>query len=175
MLGSDVFIAPEDRATFIGSIKWADPSGRNSFLCSTILGPGRFEQGRNFNNPDVFDFIYTHQVNSRLLYTFEGLYAFQTNVTNIGTEHEGGLVNYLTYTFTPRVNGTTRLEFFDDAQGQRTGFAGLYTALTAGLTFKPYKSIIFRPELRYDYNAESRPFENKHGLFTATADVILRW
>ena len=26
-----------------------------------------------------------------------------------------------------------------------------------------------------DYNGESRPFENKHGLFTATADVILRW
>jgi hypothetical protein len=31
------------------------------------------------------------------------------------------------------------------------------------------------PELRYDYNGESRPFENERGVFTATADVILRW
>jgi hypothetical protein len=35
--------------------------------------------------------------------------------------------------------------------------------------------IVLRPELRYDYNAESRPFEDKHGLFTAAMDVILRW
>jgi hypothetical protein len=36
------------------------------------------------------------------------------------------------------------------------------------------KGIIVRPELRYDFNEESRPFENKHGLFTAASDVILR-
>ena len=175
VLGSDVFIAPEDRPTFIGSVKWADPGGRNSVQLSTILGPGRFEQPQNFNNPQVFDFIYIHEFNPRLLYTFEGLFSFQTNVTDIGTEREGGIVNYLTYTFTPRLSGTTRLEFFDDAQGQRTGFRGLYTDLTLGLMFKPRKSIIFRPEIRADYNGQSRPFENKHGLFTATADVIFRW
>ena len=79
------------------------------------------------------------------------------------------------YIFTPRLSGTTRLEFFDDAQGQRTGFAGLYTDFTVGLSFKPRKSIIIRPELRYDYNEESRPFENHHGLFTAATDLILRW
>jgi len=84
-------------------------------------------------------------------------------------------VNYLTYAFTPRLSGTTRLELFDDEQGQRTGFAGLYTALTAGLSFRPHKDVIFRPEVRYDYNEEPRPFDGKHGLFTAAADLILRW
>ena len=48
------------------------------------------------------------------------------------------------------------------------------TATTAGLNFQPRKDIIFRPKF-YDYNNESRPFEDKHGLFTAAADVILRW
>src|SRR5439155_18196218 len=66
------------------------------------------------------------------------------------------VVNYLTYAFTPRLSGTTRLELFDDEQGQRTGFAGLYTALTAGLSFRPHKDVIFRPEVRYDYNEEPR-------------------
>jgi hypothetical protein len=85
------------------------------------------------------------------------------------------VVNYLTYTFTPRVSGTVRLECFDDFQGQRTGFPGLYTALTAGLTFKPSKHLWLRPEARFDYNGESRPFEGSHALLTATMDAIVRW
>jgi hypothetical protein len=174
-LGSDVFVDPADRPTFIGNVKRAPPGGRDIVQFSVIVGPGRFEPERNFNNPEVFDLIYTRQLNARLSYTLEGLYEFQTNVPNIGTATSLGVVNYLTRTFTPRLSGTTRLEFFDDFQGQRTGFEGLYTTITAGLSFKPYKSVIFRPELRYDYNGESRPFENKHGLFTATADLILRW
>jgi len=174
-LGSDIFIDPGDRPTFIGNVKWAPPSGRDSVQVAVIIGPGRFEQRRNVNNLDVFDFIYTHQFNPRLSYTFEGLFAFQYNVPELGTTTEYCPMNYLTYVFTPRLSGTTRLELFNDSQGQRTGFKGLYTELTAGLSFKPYKSVIFRPELRYDYNGESRPFENKHGLFTATADLILRW
>src|SRR5262249_11731520 len=59
VLGSDVFIDPADRPTFIGSVKWAPPSGRDSVQLAVILGPGRFEPERNFNNPEVFDFIYT--------------------------------------------------------------------------------------------------------------------
>jgi hypothetical protein len=43
------------------------------------------------------------------------------------------------------------------------------------LSFKPTKAVTIRPELRYDYNIESRPFEGRHGLITASADVILRW
>jgi hypothetical protein len=83
--------------------------------------------------------------------------------------------HYLTWTLTPRLSTTARLEFFDDPQGQRTGFTGLYTALTMGLTFKPWPWLSFRPEVRYDYNDESKPFEGQHGLFTATMDVLVRW
>ena len=44
--------------------------------------------------------------------------------------------------------------------------------MTTGLEFKPCPAIIIRPELRYDVNDESRPFDNKHDLFTAATDVI---
>lgn len=175
MLGSDIFIDSADEPTGMGSIKWAPPSGRDSVLFSFIVGSGRFNQAKNFHNPEVFDLVYTHPFNPRLTYTFESLLGYTTHVPEIGTAHWLGVINYLTYTFTPQLSGTTRLEFFDDEQGQRTGFSGLYTAITCGLSFRPRKSIIFRPELRYDYNDESRPFEGKHGLFTATSDVILRW
>jgi hypothetical protein len=35
--------------------------------------------------------------------------------------------------------------------------------------------VILRPEIRYDRNWESQPFEGKHDLFTAGTDLILRW
>jgi hypothetical protein len=144
-------------------------------LFSVILGSGRFNQGRDFNNVNVFDVVYTHEFNPRLSYTLDAIAGYETDVPNSGTVHWLGCVNYLTYVFTPRLSGTTRLELFDDAEGQRTGFPGLYMALTAGLNIRLRKDVILRPELRYDYNNESRPFEDRHGLLTAGTDLILRW
>jgi hypothetical protein len=175
ILGDDVFIDPASEPYSMGSVKWAPPGGRDSVLFSFLLGSGRFNQKEQFNNLNIFDLVYTHRFNSRLLYKLDTLFGYQTNVPTLGSVDWFSTVHYLTHTFTPRLSGTARLEFFDDFQGQRTGFKGLYTTLTTGLTFKPYRSVIFRPEVRYDYNDESRPFENKHGLFTATADLILRW
>jgi hypothetical protein len=175
MLGSDIFIDPTDTPTGMGSVKWIQPGGRNTVLFSFIVGSGRFNQARNFHNPEIFDLVCTHQCNARLSYNFESLFGFTTNVPDIGQAGWFGTLHYLTYNFAPRLSGTTRLELFDDAQGQRTGFKGLYTTVTAGLSFKPRKSIIIRPEVRYDYNEESRPFENHHGLCTAATALILRW
>jgi hypothetical protein len=175
MLGSDIFIDPADELTGMGSIKWAPPGGRDSVLFSFIVGPGRFNDSRSFHNPEIFDLVYAHAFDPRLTYNLETLFGFTTNVPDIGTATWFSVLNYFTYRFTPRLSGTTRLEFFDDAQGQRTGFEGLYTAFTAGVTFKPIKEVSLRPEVRYDYNAESRPFEGKHGVFTAALDVLLRW
>jgi hypothetical protein len=175
VLGSDDFIDPVDTPTFIGSIKWVRPDQRDSVLFSVIVGCGRFNDDRFFSNPEVFDLVYTHTINPRLRYSYENLFGFETNVPTIGTAEWFGVLNYLTYDITPRLSTTARLEFFDDVQGERTGFKGLYSVITAGLSIRPRKDVIFRPELRYDYNDESRPFERNHSLFTAAADVILRW
>jgi len=173
--GSDVFIDPAATPTFIGSVKWTSKDQSDSVLFNVILGSGRYLQAYNHDNPEVLDLVYTHKFSDKLTYNFESLFGLTTDVPNIGTATWIGFPNYLIYEFSPRLSGTTRLEFFDDEQGQRTGFAGLYTALTAGLSFKPWKWIVVRPELRYDYNADSRPFEDKHSLFTVATDVILRW
>src|SRR5262249_27793756 len=162
MLGSDIFIDSADNPTYMGSIKWVQPGQRQSALFSVILGNGRFDQRHNFHNPEIFDLVYTRKINQRLNYNFESLFGFTTNVPDIGTAWWFGVVNYLTYDMTPRLSTTTRVEFFDDAQGQRTGFRGLYSTWTSGLNFRPRRDIILRPEIRYDYNLDSRPFENKH-------------
>ena len=175
VLGSDDFIDPVDTPTFVGSVKWTAGNQKDSVLFNVIAGSGRYNQARDFNNPEVFDLVYNHKFSDRLSYNFESLFGFTTNVPAIGTAEWFGILNYLTYQLTPKLDTTTRLEFFDDIQGQRTGFTGLYTALTTGLEFKPCSAIIVRPELRYDVNDESRPFDNKHDLFTAATDIILRW
>lgn len=173
--GCDVFIDPASSPCYVGSVKWAPPSGRSSVLVSVILGKDHFDRKENFHNPEIFDLVFTHKMSSRLTYTLDALYGFTTNVPDIGFANWFAAVQYLSYTLTPRLTANSRLEFFDDAQGQRTGFKGLYTATTLGLTYKPHRAVSLRPEVRYDYNDESRPFEAKHGVFTAAFDVLVRW
>src|SRR5262249_10843321 len=144
--GSDIFIDPAAVPTYIGSVKWAPPDGRDSVLFSVILGCGRFNQSQNFNNPQIFDLVYTHKFNERLNYSLEALFGYQANVPDIGTATWFGVVNYLTYAFTPRLSGAVRLGLFDDVQGQRTGFAGTYAHFTAGATFKPVPWLMLRQE-----------------------------
>ncbi len=175
ILGPDVFIDPASSPYSAFSVKWAPPDGRDSVLFAGILGSGRFNVGRQFNNPNILDLVYTHAFDARLSYSLDSIWGYQTNVPDVGTAKWFSAANYLTYRVTPQLSATARLELFDDVDGNRTGFKGLYTALTTGLNFKPRPGVVFRPELRYDYNDETRPFEGKHGVGTATADLILRW
>jgi hypothetical protein len=175
VLGSDVFIDPADQPTFLGSVKWTEPEERDTIDFTMILGSGRFNRARNFNNVNVFDLVWTHHFNHRLSYDLDLTAGYETDVPDLGTAYWLAMVHYLIYEFTPRVSGAARVELFDDARGQRTGFPGLYAAVTAGLSIRPARAVEIRPELRYDYNGRSRPFEGEHGLFTAAADLILRW
>ncbi len=175
IMGPDVFFDPAASPYSMFSVKWAPPNGRDSVLISGLFGSGRYDVAEQFNNPNLLDLVYTHTINTRMNYALDALVGYQTDVPDIGTAWWFGIVNYLTCKLTPELSGTTRLELFDDIDGNRTGFAGLYTAITTGFNFKPFPSIIVRPELRFDYNTESRPFEDKHGLLTATTDVIVRW
>ena len=176
IMGPDVFIDPAASPYGMFSVKWAPPGGRDSVLVSGLFGSGRFNEKEQFNNPNIIDLVYVHTfaIDPRLSYTLDTLFGYQTNVPDIGAATWFSFVNYLTYKLTPRLSGTTRLEFFDDIDGNRTGFPGLYTAVTAGLNFQALKYLVFRPEIRYDYNNLSRPFQGQHGVLTADADVVLR-
>jgi hypothetical protein len=111
-------------------------------------------------------------------YTFETIYGYQNDVPIGDFEVFANwlsVVNYLFYTISPRLSTVGRLEFFDDFQGSRTGFEGLYCACAWDMVFRPCQSVQFRTELRVDHNVESRPFEGQNTLGTAGCDLILRW
>jgi hypothetical protein len=80
---------------------------------------------------------------------------------------------------------TVRNELFDDNDGQRTGYASLYSEHSIGITWWPSKLITVRPELRFDHAYgthgisidpvnEARPFDNgtRSSQFTAQFDII---
>jgi hypothetical protein len=175
VLGPDVFVDPAASPYGMFSVKWAPPNGRNSVLVSGLFGSGRFNVAEAFNNPNIIDMVLVHTFNARLTYTLDALAGYQTNVPGTGTASWFATVNYLSWKLTPRLSATARAEFFDDIDGNRTGFAGLYTAFTAGLNFQPRKGVILRPEVRYDHNIDSAPFEGRRDLFTVAADAILHW
>jgi hypothetical protein len=199
VLGEDLFIDPADEPTGIFSLQYTQPGNRNIVKFTTIFDSGRFNQHQGFSgipgnpNYEIANVVWTHNFDSvpRLTNNLVCLYGYMYNIPDIGRADWFGIVNYVQYTFSPELVGTVRLEAFDDPQGIRTntypGAApdnakGLYTSLTLGVNYKPRRqpsgkgTIMFRPEIRYDYNWDSKPFDNSHhGLFTVGSDVIVRW
>jgi hypothetical protein len=198
--GNDVYFGdPSEELRFVGNIKYTQPGGRNTVTFATSLGRGKFNPalatppnqstvalatepfGRN--NFNAFDVVWTHVFSSVFSYNMEAIYGYQYNVPQEaltvgsynGFANWASVAHYLIYAYSPKVGAILRYENFDDAQGQRTGFAGLYTAITGGIQYRINKSMILRPELRYDNNALQTPFEGKHSIFTAASDLIVRW
>lgn len=169
--------------------------GRGKFNAGQPFAPPTFatiQENAGRNNINVFDFIWTHQFSTRFTYQLELETGYQYGVPTTaavgaipgalvaddklaGTAHWGSVVNYFFYKWTPRFTTITRVEAFDDFDGQRTGFKGLYTEVTTGFQYSVTKAMTVRPEVRYDYNGYSRPFEGKHGILTAALDAIVRW
>ena len=156
----------------------------------TTSGIGGETLGRN--NTNVVDLLYTHTFNPVLSYVQEDLYGWQTSIplssgilvsdvqpVGDGTAHWASTAHYLIYQMSPRTTATLRGELFDDYEGSRTGFKGIYTEVTGGLAVKLRPGLIVRPELRYDWNGQARAFnpgvDPSHDQFTAACDVILRW
>jgi hypothetical protein len=172
--GSDVYIDSALYPTYIGSIKWAPKDSKASALFAVILGNCQFDTSDNFHNPQIFDMVLTYKLSDKISWTGEALYGFTNDVPCIGYAHWYGIVNYLTYQICDTLSATTRVEFFDDIQGQRTGYAGLYSTVTMGFTYTPKPWLWIRPEVRYDHN-DARPFEGESKLITAAFDVLIRW
>jgi hypothetical protein len=200
--GNDTFLKPYDEARMFGKLTYAANNQKDNVQLGWTLGRGRFNAGAPFNpatvslaqepaghnNFNAIDLVYTHIFNPVFTFANETMYAWQTAVpANVnggivqsgsdspGTAHWAASIQYFRFTLTPHLGSIIRIGFFDDFNGQRTGFPGLYTAVTGGLQFRLTNGVIIRPELRYDYNRQSRPFEGKHDQFLAASDLILRW
>jgi hypothetical protein len=175
--GNDVyFFDPASRFYWLTAVQYAI-TDKATARVALILGDNTFDVGENFNNPNLIDAVFTYKFgcDDKWVYNFEFLYGWQDGVPGIGRAEWYHYVNYLTYNWTEKFSSTARAEFFDDRQGQRTGFAGLYNSFTIGSTWKPKDWLMVRPEVRYDHHNDARPFDNERDFFGFTINGIVLW
>ncbi len=200
--GADVFFGPSGKASYLGGLTWASEDDGTNFSFYTQLTDPSFNSSQGTANTfDVFEILFNHKINDKWSFTSDTMYSFINNYNSAvakiplistivngnqpPTNYQGwanwyGFVNYLTYNITDKLSTTSRVEFFTDTEGVRTGYTGLYTTLTQGATYKMYEEQLWvRPEFRYDNNSTSKAYNNdgtpSNGLFTFAIDVILRY
>lgn len=174
-LGADNFIDPANQLTFLGSLKWAPKDGKTSIILNAVITNPQYNAAEAYNFYNVYEMILTHKFNDKLTYVLDAAYSHMDDAPGIGFTQWYGAANYLIYAHNDTVTSTLRAEVFNDQQGYRTGFAGLYTELTYGVAVKACDGLIIRPSVRYDNNSKTNVWEGNQNLFTATLDVILRW
>ena len=88
-----------------------------------------------------------------------------------------GALVYLNYQITPLDNFTARAEFYDDAEGQRTGVATKYTEETLGYQHWFSPSIEIRPEIGFYQSYDQPAFDNqtRHNLTLVSSDLIFHF
>lgn len=180
-LGSDNFIDPASRLTYLGQLKWAPKDGKTTVLFNAVVTNPKFFVAENFAFYNVYNTQVIHKFTDKFTYVFDAAFSHMDNIPGAGGQpglhsaHWYGFANYFLWQVTDKVASNFRAELFEDEKGVRTGFAGLYTGLTYGLTWTPKDALMIRPFVRYDTNSRSRPFEGDHDVFLAGLDVIVRW
>lgn len=174
-IGQDVWFDPAANGMFVGTIQYTSNSQRHTAFTCLGFSSGRFDVAQGFQNQNHIDVVTTHKVTSRFRMMTDSGAGYLNDVPRIGFAYWAWCVIYGIYDLTPRLSAALRFETFDDGQGVKTGTTGVYRAGTAGFTFKPVKSVMIRPEVRFDHNNTNAPFNGQRGLFTAATDVIIRW
>lgn len=171
--GSDAWIEQNPKATFLTGLdaEWAD----HKLSALAILSDAKFEPNPNTSHPNIIDIVYSNNLTTSTEYKLELLYGWQREVPAVGTASWFGIVQYLSHKISDELNATGRLELFNDFDGNRTGYRGLYRTLSAALTYNYKPWLRVTPELRGDYVGSSRPFDGNHYVLTAALGLILLW
>ncbi|MDF3983463.1 outer membrane beta-barrel protein [Luteibacter sp. PPL201] len=95
----------------------------------------------------------------------------------LGHNSAFGIVNYLNIEVNPTNMLSIRNEFYNDQQGQRTGFATRYSSHTIGMTHWVTQDLEIRPELRYEHAYDFAAYDagRSHHQTTALLDAILHY
>ncbi|MBA4190930.1 MAG: hypothetical protein C0467_23325 [Planctomycetaceae bacterium] len=173
--GSDTFIDPANRLTYLGQVKWAPPEGKTTALFNTVITRPDFDVAENFAFYNVYNAQVIHKFTDKFTYVIDATYSNMNNVPGVGASDWYGAANYFIYKLTDTITTTVRAEVFEDSEGVRTGFRGLYTEVTAGVAWSPKPGLIVRPSVRYDNNANSNAFEGKNDMWSAAFEMIFRW
>ncbi|MBI1918825.1 MAG: porin [Planctomycetes bacterium] len=187
--GWDVFEDNNSSPSYHGAFVWTSPDKRYSWTTAWITGPEQPHNNRDYRTLVSSYVTVKFDSSSRLVLVTGGHYGFEENAAVDpvrGARKDADWYAYsahLFYTVTPQLRLGMRAEWFRDDEGTRTaqlkrpGFAASFYDLTLGVTYKPYRSLQIRPEVRWDWSPDARPYNDQtdKSQFTAAFDVIWRF
>jgi hypothetical protein len=169
---------------------------RHIYPCVNGINDGKYA----FNNPQMLVATWYHKFDKKWHMATEGWYMWERKVPNVRnsdapalingangavcklgdrtcTAKEFAALNYLVYQFAPKDFLTLRNEFFNDQQGQRTGYKTLYTEHLIGWTHWIGDVITIRPELRFEHSYYTKAYDGgrKSSQYILATDMIVHF
>jgi putative OmpL-like beta-barrel porin-2 len=181
-------------------VRWTSTNGDDGLWGGiNSLGNGQFTNGHD-NLQQVVG-TWGHRFNDRWHMMTEAYYMWEFNAATGGScvfgqseafaggggcgpiipgrSYSVGAVNYLQYLIDKKSYLSLRNDYFDDPQGQRSGFATAYTSHTLGYIHDFFSWLVVRPEIRYEraYMPHVTPYDlgTKPSQFTIASDVIVKF
>lgn len=187
--GWDVFKDNNTAPSFHGAFIWNSSDKRYNWTTAWITGPEQPDNNHDYRTLVSSYLTAKFGADNRWLLSTGGHYGVEKNAA---VDPATGLrknvdwyayAAHLFYTVNERARLGIRAEWFRDDEGTRTGqlrrpgFAASFFDLTLGVTYKPYPSLQIRPEVRWDWSPDARPFNDqaRRSQFTAAADVIWKF
>lgn len=194
--GWDSLDRESDKPGFVGRVRYDSQSSKawTSFAITTGESTNNLAGvalNPDFTNRTRYSWLLSSPVTKRLEYVFHHWLGCQEDGAADGSRADWyGIDQYLTYSFTDRLKGAVRFEWFRDEEGTRVGlnratnpndpsFVGDFYSLSAGINCAVSKSLTVRPELRADWfdgSAVNQPFNdgNDDNQFMLGVDAIWR-
>jgi len=185
---------PDARLSPLACIQWTSAGNSDSIYgCANSINGAQW----SYNNINQLVATWSHRFSQTVNMATEGWYMWEKGVpacsglTNTpggislpfgcapipGNTQEWAVVNYVNWQVSPKDSISLRNEFFDDANGQRTGVATRYYGIGASWTHFFQQNVLIRPEVVY-YNAFDNPAFAQGTKFTqivGAMDLIIRF
>jgi hypothetical protein len=171
--GWDAIDRTTDRAAFLNRVSFGGKSSPTKLSFGIITGDEANSGGAVFSNRTRYSLILSQQLSDRTQYVFHHWMGTQDAFQPNGQNAEWyGIDQYLLYKLNCRTQLGTRFEWFRDDDGVRLGlnrptnpnkppYVGNLFSLSTGLNYRPTKSFVLRPEMRYDwFDGAGNPFND---------------
>ena len=157
-------------------VRWVSDSDDDMlYPCANSFNKG----DANYNNLQAYVLTWGHRFSRQVSILTEAYRMWERNVPGFppGNVPEYGVVNYLNIKLSDKTFMSIRNEYYNDAQGQRTGHATHYSSHTLGFTHWVTPDFQVRPEFRFDHSYDVPAYNNgsKNSQLLAAVDVILHY
>jgi hypothetical protein len=184
--GWDVFEDNNDRPSYQAAAIWNSDDKRFNWTTVWITGPEQVDNDDNDRTLVTSYATFKFGAGDEWLLATGGHVGFEENAVSnpdTGAPQDAEWYAYsihLFYSLDPKIRLNFRAEWFRDDDAARTaflkrpGFAAGFYDVTAGVTWRLRENLRVRPEIRYDWTPDARPYGDltKKSQFTAAADVI---